>query len=611
MRAIRLAAALVLAGLAGCTTSLETRPTYAVSSPGKALPDHGYRLPMLQYDVIVAYKLVSCPGFTDANGKPTKLAFKVEAIAASEHVAGEAYTVDYSALSSPLKVTDFAIEAYPETGTLKSINASAEDKTGDFLKSAIEFGISGASLVAGNPLPSLGAAHSTGDVAGQEADKLLAGAEMINSLTCTNAAVTTLQAAEAARNEIKRLSALIAPDVKQLEHITMRATVKLSDAGDAARLIAIHDRQQINLDLLDQEKEKLTDLEKELTFLDNRSWPVSHVSTEGPIGLSGDLRLWLEKLVTPQLLPNKSNIFDPDLLAANFAEASKNWPPPQAEQVRKILDETLALQAAGDLDGQCPKQPVADCVAARLGVYAELLSEAPPVDDCAGKVGGYRRECRSDTGAVDARANVAHKGIFFRQPLRARLLLCDRGRTCRTGDREALLRTGWDVAPQLGQLRFVPLSNGPFQNNTLSLAIREDGTLIKFQYAEKSAVLAQAIASAAGAATKLDEERAARKKERREALKEYRDDLTYQRTETAAVRTEAAAVRTDEIAQIQYDIDKLTKEKSLLDLRFPPAKDDPVVSKEYANETTRLEAMATQLRWRLAVKEAEEALAKK
>ncbi|HMO74424.1 MAG TPA: hypothetical protein PKD99_02000 [Sphingopyxis sp.] len=604
-------------GLAACSacTSIETRPTYAVTSAGMALPDHGYRLPMLQYDILVGYKLSSCPGL-DANGKPIGLAFKVETVASSDHVAGEAYTVDYSALSSPLKITDFAVEAYPRTGTLKSINAAAEDKTGDFLKSAVEFGISSASLLAPNPLAELAGAQSD-DRVGLAAQQLLDQSEAKYELVCTQDTIDAIGAADAARLEIKRLTNLIAPDLREIEAIAMRANVKLSDANDARRLLALHDRHRANVASLEAEQGKLLRAEKKLSFVESRIWPTDPFETRGSIGMSGALRNWLATRVQVQEQRIPRNIYDPERLRAKLANMPADWSPEfglaVAQRIEATLDdqaEQLAAQGKTSFDAVCVTRDLGECAAGHFSVHAEFLPEHGPLKPCIGKPEHFRQACLSDTGAVAARRNVAHKGIFFRQPQRARLLLCDRARSCREGDPEQLLLTGWDVAPQLGQLRFAPLTNGAFQNNALSLAIREDGTLIKFQYAEKSAILAQAMATAATAATKLDEERMARRKERREALLQYRADIAYERGEVAAQRTEAAAVRTDEIAQIQYEIDKITKEKTLLDLRFPPAKPDPVVEREFLNETARLEALAAQLQWRLAIKQAEEALGK-
>ena len=88
-------------------------------------------------------------------------------------------------------------------------------------------------------------------------------------------------------------------------------------------------------------------------------------------------------------------------------------------------------------------------------------------------------------------------------------------------------------------------------------------------------------------------------------------DCTWNRTSIGDTKlcsvSRQAAIRSDEIAQIQYEIDKLTKQKLLLELRFPTAPEDPVVAREFANETIRIQAVVTQLQARLAQLNAERA----
>lgn len=609
----KIAATLAAALALGACTSLETRPTYAVSSPERAFKGHSYALPMLQYEVVVGYKLVSCPGSKDAQGKPTSLAFKVETVAASDHVAGERYTIDYSALSSIFKVTDFSIEEYQRTGTLKAMNASAEDKTGDVIKSAVELGISGASLLA-PPIAALGVAHAATDDGGvtKAIEALLNEGTLTRRLECTDTALQALADADKARADIKALNPAIAKETRAIDAITIRANIKLSDPNDGADLIAIHGRQLIRLDQLADAQDRLATAEKKLIMVETRTWPTDPYQTSGTFGLTPAMLVWLTDHVTVRTVKVGEAIYDVPLIRRRFAEVSKPWTEVRQAEGKKKLDAVLNGVSPDAVDGACRDDDLTKCIAARLDVHGELLTDRDtPLPDCAGKPETFTAPCRSDTGAISARANVAHKGVFYRQPGRARLLLCDKSRSCRNGDREPLLRTGWDTAPQLGQLRFAPLTNGPFQNNALSIALREDGTLIKLQYSEKSAILAQALAAASSAVTKLDEEKDERAKERRQAILDRRADIAYERTETAAIRAEGAAVRTDEIAQLQYEIDKIQKNKTLLTERFPPAKPGSVVDIEFSNETIRLEAIAAQLRARLAVLEAQEALAKK
>jgi hypothetical protein len=188
------------------------------------------------------------------------------------------------------------------------------------------------------------------------------------------------------------------------------------------------------------------------------------------------------------------------------------------------------------------------------------------------------------------------------------LFLCDENRPCSDGDREPLHRSDWITAPQLGQLRFIPFTNGPFQNNALSLTLAEDGTITKMQYAEKSAILAGALASASSAASAIQAYEKQRDADRAQALTAARAEATYQRGEVTYQRSEVTAARTEEIAAIQFEIDKNTKAKALNDQLHPATAADPVVAADYANETIRLNAVAAQLQARLAVLTAQRSL---
>ncbi|MBD8640250.1 hypothetical protein [Sphingomonas sp. CFBP 13733] len=598
--------------LAGCTTHLETRPDRAVSQLDQALPGHGYRLPMLQYQIDVVYRLASCPG-TDA-GQPTTLAFVTQAKAGAGHVAGEGYTIDYEKLSNVFKTTDFSVEAWEKTGALKAINASADDRTGDAIKSAVEVGIAVASLAAGNPLAIMGAVQGEDGGAGAAADALLRQADMNEPLLCTDGARRALADAAAARIRIRQLNALIGTSTREIEAITVRATLRMSDRGDAARLLVIHRAQIRRSDELAAAQSALAAAEGPVVFTETRYWPERADTVEGRLGLTGAFRTWATSLVkvgSADTVPGpggasvdrRRNVVDSALLWKLF----ESNPPPEAirDSVRRRLEASVRRQTPAATAGFCAADvPVEECLGAQVDVHATLVAEGDKPQDCPSAEDRPCRLPRDSAAAISARSDVAHPGIFFRQPVRAYLLLCDRSVPCIDGSREPLLRGEWNIAPQLGQLRFAPLTNGPFQNNALSLALREDGTVARFQYAEKSAILAQALATASTVATRLEAERDTRAKEARQGELDRRTDVAY-------VRAEAAAVRADDIARTQYEIDRIAKDQELLAKRSPPTTSDPVVAQAFLDETLRYEAEAVQLQWQLAAMKAQDAIARR
>lgn len=602
------------ATLAGCTTSLSTRPSYDTSSSDTALGQYEYRLPMLQYAITAGYKVSSCPGGTDTLGNPTKLNVKVETVAASDYVTGEAYSIDYRGLSNIFKITDFSIEEWEGTGTIKGINASAEDRTGDIVKSAVELGIAGASLGMGNPAGMIGVAMADDGGVSKAAGEILAASEL-STAACAPQVVQALAEAERARSMLKQLASEVDAATARIDAITVRANLKLSAPSDRRTLLRIHQKQLGRLAAISVERAALDRADQSLVFAQDLVWPTNPFTVSGSLGTSGELQTWIGKAF--KIAP--SGYYDPEK-ARSLVRSS-----PIAETIRpdviKMVEATLQRRAAPAGFQSCGVNDVVRCLVPHLGIWAALTTERAAAVPCvAGKV--RDRACIVTGGTVAARADHPHQGIFVRQPVRARLLLCDEDRSCEDGTRRPLLRTGWDMAPQLGQLRFVSLTNGPFQNNALSIAVRQDGTIAKFQYAEKASILAGALAAASSAATKVQAETDKREKERKQAIADRRAEITYQRQEVTyqrgeaayqqqqitAARTEAAAIRADEIAKVQYEIDMVTKQKALLLLRFPPLPADPVVPVEFENETTRLNSIAAQLQAKLAVLQAQAAL---
>ena len=79
-------------------------------------------------------------------------------------------------------------------------------------------------------------------------------------------------------------------------------------------------------------------------------------------------------------------------------------------------------------------------------------------------------------------------GLFYRNPRPGRLVGCRTAdvAACAEGRTRAELRSDLLMAPQLGALRSLPMSNGAFQNNEMKAGFGEDGTLASFSYQEKA-----------------------------------------------------------------------------------------------------------------------------
>jgi hypothetical protein len=178
-------------------------------------------------------------------------------------------------------------------------------------------------------------------------------------------------------------------------------------------------------------------------------------------------------------------------------------------------------------------------------------------------------------------------GIFVRPPGEALFIVCRKAghATAACPQDRRVVWLDAVQAPQLGQLRFLPFSNRAFEAGQLSVALREDGTVEKFEYKRTKAAGAEASAAVGDAATQI------------QAFLEKRE------ARQASALTDA---RKEAIAQIQFEIDALTAQKALLKLQQPETTDALAAVKE---ETARIEAETALLEARLAQLKAEAALA--
>lgn len=581
--------------LTACTTSLSIRPDFERSGTRQALRGVPYTLPMLQYQVKVTYKLIGCRAVDGSS--LTAPVFKITAEADPSYVAGESYVLDPTALTSIFKTSDVTIETYEGTGALKAINASAEDKTADVIKGTVEFGVKVASMAAGVPSIAGAAGTPEGD-AKAFLDKFQTGT---GKPTCKPGTAAKVAAAQPDNVLIKQLTDRMAGTTKRMDAVTARFAVKLTSTADRETFITLQEQQIIDGEKLDAAKAVPAKAAEPLTFTETITWPINPFETSAPFEPSPRLVAWLGGLIAPDpaydVAAAQAAI---DTMGGHYAAAG-NTASIAAEDLSFKGLEAARLQLATIRLAQ-PDCTAGACLASAVGLNAALVAgriEAP--EPCSpGAANDF--PCRVGSGAIEARDTIADAGLFIRPPGRARLILCETRAPCIGTAVEPILETKMVSAPQMGQLRFIPFSNGPFRNNGLSIALRTDGSIEKLQYAEKSAVAATAAASLSATAA---------------TLKTYQDEREKARTDAVAAaaaavtgaRAEQAAVRTDAIAELQYQIDQLTKQKQLLALQTPTPAEAPVVSADILNETTRINAQVAQLQARIAQLKAEQELA--
>lgn len=131
--------------LMGCTTTLNATKLEN-STPAKGIV---YYLPETKLEISITRTIKDCSD----NLETPKVALLAKAEAITHADVSHKYVVDYETLQSGMKHTDLAFDLY-DNGTLKGINVSITDKSGEVLKNLTKIGISIASMVGGVPLPS-------------------------------------------------------------------------------------------------------------------------------------------------------------------------------------------------------------------------------------------------------------------------------------------------------------------------------------------------------------------------------------------------------------------------------------------------------------------------
>ncbi len=512
---------LVLASvlLAGCTTLSSQSETRTISNTD-AIKGIQYSLPILQYEIKITRTLAQCeekiaPG---SDKMRSALRFTVKAEATPVFVPGERFTVDYEKLAGFTKISSFAIENYP-SGTLKSVNASAEDRSAEIISGGAKAAFGIAKLVMG--VPGISAAQGV-----TESDDMM--------LACAKGTQGLL-------DEVKTTSASLKTEVDALAVITARVTTLTERAAADSLNDAGKDELLRKLGQQKAAAEKVADAQ---TAADKAKAAVSMTTSErSPASLSSGVSGYLE------------------LGGTDLAR----------------LQKLLVLQAATDAsreDGTfCGSSSLRDCLADQLQANwrLESLTELPKAT-----IADVKK------GAVGT--TVAQNGLFVRPPEPGRLLVCrrlkDSNSRCSTTAKELLLATPDALVPQLGQLRYLPFRNEMFQNNSLVISLRENGSVEKFEYKDLKA-RGEVAANLAGdlatqALTFADALRKSKEAEKAAELAEAKLDretqiaLLQYEIDTLTKEQQRSALEDTRVAILQQEINRITKEKELEKLVQPP-----------------------------------------
>jgi hypothetical protein len=526
---------------------------------------------MLKYDFVITRTLISCPEAKIVRGKldpeSLKIKFKNMVEATPLYTEGESYVVDYESLNKPFKQASFSIEYHDKSMLLKSINASADDQLGPVIKDVIKTAIAVSSAAAGAPTASVASILQSRN------SKMFMGEGLVIKIPPL-APHATVQAvdctadtrAEVASLKLKKDAVADATDAlelltKQVADTALRATLKLIHQDkDRIALINVLNRQNAKAGEIDALNKEIADIEESLTIAESRRWPNTF----------NDYKTTLE--VDPADVEAFSKKF------AIHAVSRENLPAQQNPACIEVSDSI---------------PDVSKCLAALLTMHADIIFAdcvTAPVCRPTGSDEQNNVTPKVPAGAILIEDSKTYPGIFAREPVAGRLLICNASNPCLpAGD---LSKQPVASFPQLGQLRFLKFTNGPFESNQLGIVMREDGTFEKIEYKKTGDAAVGLAATAADVASQIKEAKEERQKAKQDAVKNQREELAAQRKE----KTDA----------LQYQIDVLNKQKDLLAAQKQDSDQDAV-----KEQTARIETQVALLKAQLARKEAEAALAAK
>lgn len=523
----------------GCT-SLSTSSDVSTASLDEAVLGVPYSLPMLQYELKLTRTLVSC---TNGTTKEKLLKFSVAAEAAAHHVPGETYVIDYRKLAGPTKISGVTVLHHEGTKLLKSINATAQDRSAEIIGNVAKSAVGIAALANGIPLPS--GARPIGTLPPAATGELI----------CNASAEKLIAALEAATAKAKLSSEALKKATAGVDELANRVSA-LSDA-DRATLTKRVTAQQAAARALAGAQGELDEAKQAVTLTTTLRWPRDIAMTGKTLRVHATDLGRLVQLV--------------DLVASSGTRNTKENPC------------DLALTAA-------------ECLGRKLKVHAKL-DRLEPEAPAAQKDKGPQRQSVSVDGA---------KGVFVRPPVLGRLLVCaaNEAEECDENGPRVLVRSDDVAIPQLGTLRFLPFENQAFQDNSLVLEVDKSGNIAKFEYKHLKAQGEGASATALNLVNELRGYADARAAQREEEKKAAADKVA---ADAKALRDGILTGRADELAALQFEIDRLQKQRAFAQLNQPP---ELSATAGMEAETAIINARIALYRARLTEREAEAALAR-
>lgn len=417
----------VTAALTACT-SLSSFQDQRPATKTAALQGVRYSLPMRQYDIEITRALEKCEAQL---GKKTAddVKLSMSASVTPRDVAGESFILDYTALSGWTKTTSVAIETY-DNGVLKSINASADDRTAEVLSATAKTGFGLAGIAGGYPLPA-GPADFENQTDAQKA--WFRAKNKAHMLVCTDQAKDALKEIARLKNEVKTEAGKLESLTAKISTLAKRQPVYGLTKDEKERLSALLDEQDDLMATIETLQGQLQKAQDKVRFTSVVQWPRT-VGDEYD-NLSADSQALLKFA---------------ELLKLSYEDTSSN-------ATQNGCGMFLTLD---------------ECIEEKLMASARLIPLTSADTPFA-----------SSDRLVESTSLTGQEGLYIRPPAPGVLLICKSGlQNCHDRNRDYLYRSDAELIPQLGHLQFLPFKNEAFRNNVIALSLRTNGTIEKLEY---------------------------------------------------------------------------------------------------------------------------------
>lgn len=506
--------------LAGCSTSLETRPVSIQQSRIDGVP---YALPVLQLENKVTHRLTKCEAFEPgeqghdaslgASRVTLKIDFETTVEVTPKYPAAEYFVLDYSALSSETKTSNFKV-TFHENRMLSTVNVSAEDKSIDIALETLKAGFAVARLVAGVPVPD-------GAVNFIEAAPATCPMATVATDRTDNDGNTIFE-----QKPLVKLRADVAGDRKAKVEALASVNTRLA-ALNAIAADRLSDAQKDTIGTLTAEGKTLA--------ADIKKFDGQIAEFDRTLAYSETLT-WRPGAVLPEtgFQSQQFDFEEADSLDTARGLARRAW-------ITKLFNQTnnpVFPAYLGKIDPAlcpegtaCPVGAFGPKIARELSLTFRLTPEAfGRNNDVAGVMTRLGLSSRQEEASTDRPDHIA--GIVARQPVSGEFVACTGYRlACSLTSPQKVVNQTVSV-PQLGAYIVLPFSNGFGQNNVLNATFNTLGEPTMVEYKEQSAVAleaAQAVGTGANSLNSLLQEiDAKREADATAALNEPLEDLQRQ-----------------------------------------------------------------------------------